>query len=66
MGQACTKAGREEAAFLKAVKDGDCTAVQQASWELARVLAWREVHNQRGCAMLHHYIFNASKPAGPE
>ncbi|KXZ42928.1 hypothetical protein GPECTOR_110g220 [Gonium pectorale] len=30
MGAACTKAGREEAAFLKAAKDGDCSVVQQA------------------------------------
>ncbi|PNH03247.1 hypothetical protein TSOC_010714 [Tetrabaena socialis] len=30
MGAACTKRGREEAAFLKAARDGDCGVVQQA------------------------------------
>ncbi|GFR46986.1 hypothetical protein Agub_g8639, partial [Astrephomene gubernaculifera] len=30
MGAVCTKAGREEAAFLKAAKDGDCQEVQRA------------------------------------
>ncbi len=57
MGQACTKAGREEAAFLKAVKDGDCTAVQQASREnWLGYWPGGEVDSQRAYAMLHHWF----------
>ncbi|GLC39500.1 hypothetical protein PLESTF_001853400 [Pleodorina starrii] len=51
MGASCTKAGREEAAFLKAAKEGDCRRIQQA---ILRDVEWAcKVQTWNGQSVLH-------------
>ena len=44
MGNACTKAGKVEAALLKAAKDGDVETVVHVGWDC-------EVQSRHGCRL---------------